>query len=160
MKICIDPGHGGTDTGAIGPSGLTEASVALAIGLYLKEDLLALGLAVRMTRETDVFIELGQRCAIANDWCADYFVSVHLNCNGPSTSGIETLYKTSSGKALAGPIQEAMVEATNDKNRGLVCRNDLYVLNGTNMPAALAETGFISNPQYEALFRSDRYRRL
>jgi len=160
MKIAIDPGHGGKDTGALGPTGLTEASVALAISQYLADKLVALGLIVRLTRDSDVFIELGARCGIANIWAADYFVSVHLNCDGSTATGIETLYKTDKGKALATPIQREMVEATGDQNRGLKYRNDLYVLNGTNMPACLAETGFISNPDFEAKFRTDDYRKL
>jgi len=157
MKICIDPGHGGKDTGALGPTGLTEASVALAISQYLADKLVALGLIVRLTRDTDVFIELGARCGIANIWAADYFVSVHLNCDGPTAAGIETLYKTDKGKALATPIQREMIEATGDTDRGLKYRSDLYVLNGTNMPACLAETGFISNPDFEAKFRTADY---
>jgi N-acetylmuramoyl-L-alanine amidase len=160
MKICIDPGHGGKDPGAVGPAGLHEADVALAIGLKLSDNLNAMGVDTLMTRSTDVFIELGTRCKIANDWKADYFVSVHLNSNGRSVAGIETLYKTDKGKALAAPIQEAMVAATGDTDRGLKLRNDLYVLNGTNMPAALAEVGFISNPAFETKFRTDEYRQL
>jgi N-acetylmuramoyl-L-alanine amidase len=160
VKICIDPGHGGHDPGAVGPTGLTEASVALAISLKLSDNLNAIGVDTLMTRSTDVFIELGTRCKIANDWKADYFVSVHLNSNGSSAVGIETLYKTNNGKALASPIQESMIVATGDTDRGLKQRTDLYVLNGTNMPAALAEVGFISNPGFEAKFRTDDYRQL
>jgi len=160
MKICIDPGHGGNDSGAVGPTGLKESNVALGICQDLVPALEGLGLGVRLTRDSDVFIALGTRCTIANDWHADYFVSVHLNSDGQSATGIETLYKTEKGKALATPIQAAMIGATGDRNRGLVCRNDLYVLNGTNMPAALAETGFISNPSFEAKFKTNEYRLL
>src|SRR5215510_15099352 len=100
MKICLDPGHGGSDPGAVGPSGLSEASVVLAISQYVATELENLGLEVRLTRDTDVFIALGHRCAIANDWHADYFVSIHLNSDGPNAKGIETLYKTTNGQAL------------------------------------------------------------
>jgi len=112
-----------------------------------------LGLSTKLTRSSDVFIELSDRCDIANDWEADYFVSVHLNCNGSTVAGIETLYKSSAGKELAGPVQKEMIAATGDTDRGLKYRDDLYVLDGTNMPAILVEVGFISNPTFESKFR-------
>lgn len=160
MKICIDPGHGGKDPGAVGPSGLEEAGVVLVISEYLAADLGSRGVAVKLTRSNDVFIELGARCGIANDWNADYFVSVHLNSDGGSANGIETLYKSTKGEALADSVQKAMVAATGDRDRGLVYRDDLYVLNGTAMPAILAEAGFISNPTFESKFKTDEYRKL
>ena len=91
MKICLDAGHGGHDPGAVGPTGLTESSVNLNISNYLAAILEGWGLAVKETRTTDVFVELSHRCSIANGWNADYFVSIHLNSNGPSANGIETL---------------------------------------------------------------------
>jgi N-acetylmuramoyl-L-alanine amidase len=149
MKICIDPGHGGKDPGAVGPTGLEEATVALQISLDLAADLESFGWSVALTRSTDVFIELGARCEIANDWGADYFISIHCNSNGPEAVGIETLYKTDSGKLLAIPVQDALITATDDRDRGLKYRDNLYVLNGTRMPAILVEVGFISNPDTE-----------
>lgn len=157
-KICIDPGHGGHDPGACGPTGLEEASVALDISERISGALNDLGVDTLLTRETNVFIELEDRCSIANNWDADYFISVHLNSNGSTTEGIETLYKSDTGKSLATPVQKAMIDATNDKNRGLKYREDLYVLNETNMPAILVEVGFISNPKFEEKFKTDEYR--
>lgn len=159
-KICLDAGHGGKDPGAVGPSGLKEAPVALAIVEYVSESLKSIGLSVLLTRTSDVFVELIQRCALANNWGADYFVSVHLNSDGPSAVGIETLYKTENGKKLATPIQEEMLKQTGDTDRGLKLRENLAVLNGTRMPAVLAEVGFISHPATEAKFRTDDYRKL
>ncbi len=93
-RIVVDPGHGGHDPGAVGPSGIQEKDVVLAIGLKLR-DLLKeeLGLDVIMTRSTDVFIPLEERTAIANKVGADLFLSVHANA-APSRSaaGIETYY--------------------------------------------------------------------
>jgi N-acetylmuramoyl-L-alanine amidase len=161
MKICIDPGHGGNDSGAVGPSGLTESSVVLTISRKVSEKLAALAnVETLMTRSSNVFVELGKRCEIANEWGADYFVSIHLNSDGPTAVGIETLYTSTSGKALATPIQEAMVAATGDTDRGLKERDDLYVLNGTNMPAALAEAGFISHPTTESKLKTKEYQEL
>ena len=160
MKICIDPGHGGKDSGAVGPSGLTEAETVLVISRQLSAILLDyIGLFVRMTRTVNVFIPLADRCEIANSWKANYFVSVHLNSyDNPQTVGIETLYKSEKGKALAEPVQVSLVKATGDTDRGLKYRTDLYVLNGTAMPAILTESGFISNPETEEKLKTPEYR--
>jgi len=93
-RIVVDPGHGGHDPGAVGPSGIQEKDVVLAIGLRLR-DLLKeeLGLDVVMTRSSDVFIPLEERTAIANKVGADLFVSVHANAAPNRTAaGIETYY--------------------------------------------------------------------
>ena len=93
-RIVVDPGHGGKDPGAVGQSGLQEKDVVLAIGLSLAKKLKNdLGLDVVMTRSTDVFIELQERTAIANQVGADLFVSVHANAAlNRNASGIETYY--------------------------------------------------------------------
>jgi N-acetylmuramoyl-L-alanine amidase len=93
-RIVVDPGHGGHDPGAIGPSGIQEKDVVLAIGLKLRELLKEeLGLDVVMTRSTDVFIPLEERTAIANKVGADLFLSVHANAaSNRLAAGIETYY--------------------------------------------------------------------
>jgi N-acetylmuramoyl-L-alanine amidase len=93
-RIVVDPGHGGHDPGAVGPSGLQEKEVVLAIGLKLRELLRdELGLDVIMTRSTDVFIPLEERTAIANKVNADLFLSVHANAAANrNANGIETYY--------------------------------------------------------------------
>ncbi len=78
-KIVIDPGHGGKDPGAIGPSGLQEKKVNLDIAKRLKRILKKEGIEVIMTRESDVFISLPRRTEIASQSNADLFVSVHAN---------------------------------------------------------------------------------
>jgi N-acetylmuramoyl-L-alanine amidase len=160
MKIMIDAGHGGRDPGAVGPSGLEEAEVALAIAAYLYDELRSLDYEVVMTRWSDEFVALPMRCEMANDAKADIFLSVHLNSNGPSAVGIETLYSTSEGKAVAEPVHKALIKATGDRDRGLKERDNLHVLNGTDMPAILVEVGFISHPDTEKKFRSPDYRKL
>jgi N-acetylmuramoyl-L-alanine amidase len=84
-------------------------------------------------------------------------VSIHCNSDGPDAVGIETLYKTGVGKGLAAPVQTAIVKATGDRDRGLKLRNDLYVLNGTYMPAILVEIGFISHPETELKLATEDY---
>lgn len=91
-RIVIDPGHGGHDPGAMGPSGLYEKDVVLDIAMKLKETLSADPLnEVFLTRETDRFIPLEERTAIANNKDADLFVSIHANANPVRrVKGIET----------------------------------------------------------------------
>ncbi len=91
-RIVIDPGHGGHDPGAIGPNGLREKDVVLDIALRLKKILLAdPSNEVFLTRETDIFLPLEERTAIANEKNADLFVSIHANASiRRRTEGIET----------------------------------------------------------------------
>ena len=91
-RVVIDPGHGGHDPGAVGPSGLYEKNVVLDIALKLKKILLADPFnEVFLTRETDRFISLEERTAIANRKNADFFVSIHANANPVRrVKGIET----------------------------------------------------------------------
>lgn len=93
-RIVVDPGHGGKDPGAVGLNGLQEKDVVLAIGRMvarkLKEEV---GIDAVMTRETDVFIELQERTAIANKIGADLFISIHANASlNRRANGIETYY--------------------------------------------------------------------
>jgi N-acetylmuramoyl-L-alanine amidase len=87
---------------------------------------------------------------------------VHLNSDGPEAVGIETLvHKAGTVADKWGKlVQKKMVEATNDRDRGIKYRTDLAVLNGTQMPAILVECGFISHPETEAKFRTSDYQRL
>lgn len=92
--VVIDPGHGGRDTGAIGPSGVKEKDVVLDIGLRLKRMIEAsLGVRAVMTRSTDVFLPLEERAAIANRHKADFFISLHVNAAPQSRAvGSETYF--------------------------------------------------------------------
>ena len=76
--IVIDPGHGGKDTGAQGKKS-NEKDIVLAIGKLLKKELEKEGFNVKMTRDKDVFIELGHRANLANQWDGDLFISLHCN---------------------------------------------------------------------------------
>ncbi|MGO8786328.1 MAG: N-acetylmuramoyl-L-alanine amidase [Terriglobia bacterium] len=93
-RIVIDPGHGGHDTGTIGPTGLEEKDVVLDVGLKLKKLLEHdTGCEVVMTRSDDTFIPLEERTAIANEKSADIFISIHANASrDESARGIETYY--------------------------------------------------------------------
>lgn len=109
-RIVIDPGHGGHDTGTIGPTGLEEKEVVLDVGLKLRK-LLEQNTAceVIMTRSDDTFIPLEERTAIANEKSADLFLSIHANASRDETArGIETYYLnfTSSPDALEVAARE------------------------------------------------------
>ena len=158
MKICIDAGHGGSDSGADGPTGLNEASVVLEISQMIAEALVAQYHETKLTRTMETYVSLDCRCKIANDWEAHYFISVHCNSDGPTAVGIETLYKSENGKDLASYIQDELIRVTGDIDRGLKHRDNLQVLNGTNMPAVLVEVGFISHPGTEAKLKTKDYK--
>jgi N-acetylmuramoyl-L-alanine amidase len=108
--VVIDPGHGGKDPGAVGPTGYYEKKANLKIALYLKEYLeKELGLTVIMTRTGDSFLDLKKRTAVANDKGADLFISIHNNAStSRSPYGISTYYLavTSDRKALTVAARE------------------------------------------------------
>jgi N-acetylmuramoyl-L-alanine amidase len=112
-KIVIDPGHGGHDTGTIGPNGLEEKDLVLDVSRRLGKLLeTRLGAEVIYTRKDDTFIPLETRTAIANEEAADLFVSVHANSShDPDARGVETYYLnfTSSPEALEVAARENAV---------------------------------------------------
>ncbi|HUD65223.1 MAG TPA: N-acetylmuramoyl-L-alanine amidase [Candidatus Sulfotelmatobacter sp.] len=112
-KIVIDPGHGGHDTGTIGPNGLEEKDLVLEVGRRLGKLLeTRLGAEVVYTRKNDTFIPLETRTAIANQQRADLFISIHANSSqDPAARGVETYYLnfTSSPEALEVAARENAV---------------------------------------------------
>lgn len=165
MKICIDPGHGGYDPGAIGQAGTKEKDIALAIALQVGNILRAVGIQVVYTRDSDKVIwpanesqDLATRVEIANKSAADLFVSIHCNSGSASASGMEVF--TTPGKGPSDKVAEAIVQAWARHFPGEPIRKDLsdgdsdkeanfYVLRNTTMPAVLVETAFLSNPREE-----------
>lgn len=157
--IVVDPGHGGSDPGAIGPNGLQEKDVVLKVGLKVRDLLESYGYTVVMTRKTDIYVSLQERCDIANNSEADFFISIHNNSFGNSSAhGTETFsyYSNDLGAQLARSIQNNLVSALGRYNRGHKTA-DFYVLRNTKMPSALAELAFISNPTEEALLKTDEF---
>ncbi len=112
-RIVIDPGHGGHDSGTIGPNGLEEKDLVLEVGRRLGKLLeTRLGAEVVYTRKDDTFIPLETRTAIANQARADLFVSIHANSShDPGARGVETYYLnfTSSPEALEVAARENAV---------------------------------------------------
>jgi len=155
-KIYIDPGHGGSDPGAVNSTfGTEEADRVLYTGLelrdYLNDDTSDTGgggsWSVRMSRSTDVFVSLGGRSADANSWGAARFLSIHQNAFNSSANGTET-FSFSNGTTSANlrdRVQEEAIQAWGLVNRGSKTAN-FSVLRNTNMPAILTEMGFIDSP--------------
>lgn len=146
MKITIDCGHGGEDSGATGSfNGLFESHAVLDIGLKLKV-LLETYVDVQMIRESDTFVSLPERCRMANEWGADIFVSIHLNSATSDASGFEVFTSGSTGsRDLANKVGYRHAEAfPNQKNRGVKTAG-FYVLKHTDMAAILTEGCFLSN---------------
>lgn len=165
VTIVIDPGHGGPDTGAIGPTGTYEKNNTLAIGLDLADLLRSAGAKVILTRRTDVTpaigtytesLDLQARTKIANDLQADLFVSLHNDAfSNPDIVGVSTFYSLDSpvsaqSQVFAESIQSELVKAVALSSRGVKNAN-FYVIKNTQMPAVLVEVGFISNPGEEKL---------
>ena len=168
-KIVIDPGHGGSDSGAIGPNGLTEKSATLAISRNVANILRNSGAIVTMTRDSDVDVygpmasdrnELQARVDVGNrDAGNQIFVSIHCNAfTSPSAHGTGTYYLATSyrGQLLAESINDAIVEDTGLADRGPQTAR-FYVLRNSSMPAVLIETAFISNYQEEALLGDEEF---
>lgn len=164
--ICIDPGHGGTDVGAIGKIS-QEKNITLAISKKIADLLNDAGAKVIMTRTTDVDVyapydaaaeELQARCNIANAAKADAFVSVHIDSfSSADARGVTAYYnsKTPHDYSLAKYIHNQNMQATEFPDRGTRTAN-FYVLLHTNMPAVLLELGFISNPTEERALNSEK----
>lgn len=146
-RICIDPGHGGSDPGAVNGA-LAEKDVVLDVGLRLKKLLLNAGYEVIMTRENDTYLTPGQKAGVGNGAKADIFVSLHCNsAASEQANGTEVLVYDDIGEAhrLGECLQRHLIGALGLRDRGVKLRPDLIVLNSTKMPAALAEIAFISN---------------
>ncbi|NUR72364.1 MAG: hypothetical protein HOU81_16235 [Hamadaea sp.] len=147
-KLYLDPGHGGTDSGAVG-NGLQEKALTLNIALQIRDILLAdySGIDIRMSRTTDATVSLQQRTDDANAWGADIFISVHINSGGgtgfesyrylTTDSATLALHNAMHSNALAGMRTVAGVT-----DRGMKTAN-FHVLRETTMPAILTENMFI-----------------
>lgn len=197
--IAIDPGHGGADTGTLGPEGTLEKDITLSVARRLQTAIQRqLGLRVVLTRSGDVGVTLDERAAIANNNRADLFISLHANASvRESAAGAEVFYLNPTdydydpGDTPAGgeripvvgggarvvdivrwertqlrfversarwaqTVGEELAARLPMSPRG-VQQAPLRVLVGANMPAALVEMGFISNPEQEAQLNSPAF---
>ncbi|MDQ3754235.1 MAG: N-acetylmuramoyl-L-alanine amidase [Acidobacteriota bacterium] len=162
-KIFVDAGHGGSDPGAIGPTGLQEKDVNLDVALRLRDWLQGLGASVGMSRTTDIFIALGTRADLANSFGADRFISIHNNAiTSPTANGTET-YTVPNPSATTRDFGQQTLSYLlwylGLRNRGLRTAN-FTVLLRTTMPAVLSESAFVTNPVEESLLADPATRAL
>lgn len=182
--VVLDPGHGGKDPGASGATGLREKDVVLAIAKLVKANLEAQRIKVYLTRESDVYPQLSERCAFAAKKKADLFISIHAD--GAATAeahGVETFIATAAGcdstsefdgvggdsevypgnlhnvanSVLGFSLQSNLVKQSQRSDRG-VRRARYSVIKRAPCPAALVECGFLTNLEEEKLLSSASYR--
>jgi len=176
VTVVLDPGHGGTERGAIGPNGLAEADLNLDVARRTEVALARAGVTAVLTRDGDYGMPLTTRAEIALAARPRAFLSLHHNSDpdGPRDSpGTETYYQVASAasKRLAGLVYEEVVRALGRNQVAWVADRDAgakYRLNGrggdyygvlrrtVGVPAVIVESAFLSNgPEAELLARSD-----
>jgi len=157
--VVIDAGHGGFDRGGIPQNLMPEKNVALDVAQRVSRRLQDAGLRTVMTRNSDVFVPLSERVAIANAQKRAIFVSIHFNSAlRPGACGIETYYgKSASAKQLAAMIQRNCMRTTNGENRGIKTAN-YFVLRKNRLTAVLVECGVLTNRQDASMAARKEYR--
>ncbi|MGE0481600.1 MAG: N-acetylmuramoyl-L-alanine amidase [Phycisphaerae bacterium] len=175
VKVVLDPGHGGDAHQRgfkRGPTGVREAEINLRVAHYLRDFLLHVGAEVRLTRESDVDSTLQQRAAVANDWPADIFISLHHNAidNKPQTNYTTVWYHDSvdhrpSSLDLARYLCDGLYDAlrlpqVTDvplKTDKLMYAAGFGVLRTCEVTGALTESSFYTNPEEEQRLRDPAY---
>jgi N-acetylmuramoyl-L-alanine amidase len=158
ITVVIDAGHGGYDRGGIPGQSVAEKEMTLDVAQRLKNVLSANGYRVVMTRDSDVFVPLGTRVAIANSYSNAIFVSIHFNSAKRSgAGGIETYFYSRESLPLASAIHYFVAGGAPSSNRN-VRRRGYYVLRKTSVPAVLVECGFLTNPTEAAYAQTASYR--
>ena len=153
--VVIDAGHGGSDYGAIRDN-INEKDITLDVSKRLKTLLQKQGYNVIMTRDTDEYLSLQERCDITEAAHPDIFVSVHVNSSvKPEITGVETHYYHQESLALAQTVHAAIASNIKSNNRGLF-KSKFYVINHTTVPAILCEIGFISNDSERSQLNGDK----
>ncbi|WP_200411281.1 N-acetylmuramoyl-L-alanine amidase [Virgibacillus salexigens] len=148
-KLFIDAGHGGSDPGATA-NGLKEKDLTLEIALKLRNILNNEyeGHSLMLSRTTDQSVTLSFRTNMANNWGADYLVSIHINAGGGTGFESYTYNGSYPGKAetnrLRGIVHNAIVAETEFRDRGKKEAN-FHMVRESAMPAVLTENGFIDN---------------
>jgi len=154
LKVLLDAGHGGSESGAIGPlgkHGLYEKQINLAITLNARKYLQNLGATVIMTRTSDKTVSLSERANMIRKEKPDIAVSIHNNSMDVTAdynkhTGLLVLYSKDSSKAAAGFVKDSLVADLQRKDGGFRWQS-LTVCTVTQSPAILIEGGFMSNPE-------------
>jgi N-acetylmuramoyl-L-alanine amidase len=178
--VVIDPGHGGDDSGAVGPGGLAEKTVVLSIARRLADSLRESGIPVRLTRTDDRYLSLSERTTIARRAGASLFISIHLNASANRDAGGAETYMlpsrgfpstsdgTDNGHAyrgnqydtenarLAFAIHRGLLTYTGAVDRG-IRRARFEVLREAPCPAVLVECGFITHRHESSRLRTPEH---
>jgi N-acetylmuramoyl-L-alanine amidase len=157
--VVIDAGHGGHDRGGMPGQRVPEKGYTLDVAKRLSTVLQAAGFRTVLTRSSDVFISLGDRCRIANRQRNAIFVSIHFNgASNYDAYGIETYYYGGRRSAsLASAIHRSILSATGTMDRRVRSRG-FYVLRRTSTPAVLCELGFLTNRKEAGRIATAAYR--
>ena len=160
--IVIDPGHGGIDGGCVF-DGVLEKDINMQIANDVAKNLRNMGYKVKLVRAGDSYIEKADRVEQANLENALLYVSIHQNsCEISSVSGIETWYGENDladeSRRLAQLVQQETISATGAVCRELVSDDEMCVINKSNMPSCLIETGFLSNKAEREKLCTEEYR--
>ncbi|GGE32667.1 hypothetical protein GCM10011391_09160 [Pullulanibacillus camelliae] len=156
--IVLDPGHGGSDPGAIAYNGMFEKAFTLQTAQEVAAKLRDAGATVVMTRLDDRYISLAKRVNTSDVFHANAFVSLHFNSSPVlNTNGVTTYYYQDSSQGLAQDIQEELAKQTGLQNDG-VRFGDYYVLRNNPNKAVLMELGFITNPNDLSLVQTEQYK--
>lgn len=168
----LQSAHGGTDPGKIGVNGEKEKELNLEITMLLKEKLEKQGIQVVLTRDSDGGLydeqsnnkkvqDLQRRCELIHKTSPRCAVSIHQNSyTTPEVKGAQVFYYTNSaeGKKLAEGLQTALVEGVDPENhREAKGNTSYYLLKKTDVPLAIVECGFLSNPEEAGLLATKEY---
>ncbi|OGR89655.1 MAG: hypothetical protein A2992_02295 [Elusimicrobia bacterium RIFCSPLOWO2_01_FULL_59_12] len=163
MTIAVDPGHGGSELGAIGPHGTLEKDANLEIARALRDALESAGARVTLTRNSDIDIPLYERSRIAWNNQAQLFISIHCNAAGPGenpllVNGYSVYWYHPQSQALARAVHAQYGLRTRLPDRGLFYA-DFAVNRMTQMPAILTEQAYLIVPEQELLIFSPAFQR-
>lgn len=155
FKLFLDPGHGDSDSGAVG-NGLLEKDLTLSIALKIREILANEynDVVVKMSRTGDTFPSLNQRTNDANNWGATFFLSIHINSGGGT--GFETFTYPGVTKIYQNAIHDEIMKIVGLTDRGKK-QQDLHVLRESNMSAVLTENGFIDSTNDSAKMKDSNW---
>lgn len=162
LTIAVDPGHGGSEKGTVGPTNIYEKDVNLAISLYLQKELEKRGANVVMTRTTDKDVEIFSRTAKALAEDASFSISIHSNSmidgNPLERHGVSVFWYNENAKELADQIKKTMAEDLNLRNDGTHYAS--FVLTRPTMPVSvLVEVGYMPNPDEYLKLTNPKFQR-
>jgi N-acetylmuramoyl-L-alanine amidase len=165
IKILVDPGHGGAESGAPGPTGVLEKDVNLAVSKLLRDELVKRGATVVMTRENDKEVSLGDRVAIINQENPAIALSIHHNSlpddgNAEKIKGFAAFWYNTQAHSLALFMHNYIVKKLNKPSYGVFWDN-LALTRPQSAPSVLLELGFMSNPEeFEQVIDPEEQKRI